>query len=112
VDHKDRKSVIRNGRQDAESEARMIIKIGDKVRMTTLTWGELITDRKGKPIHQTPSKDVYEGVVTYVGPECPNSTSPSAEVVRCTGGNTAMKLNTGFSFYPKENGAKQVLELM
>ena len=90
----------------------MEYKIGDRIRMTTLTWGELITDRKGKPIHQTPCKWVYEGVVKYVGPECPKSTVPSTEVVRCNGGNKALKLNSGFQFYPKDNGEEQIIEVL
>jgi hypothetical protein len=85
-------------------------KIGDKVRMTTLTWGELITDRKGKPIHQTASKDVYEGVVKFAGPEA--AFKGAVEVVRCNGGNKALKLNNGFQFYPKDNGPEQVVEIL
>jgi len=85
-------------------------KIGDKVRMTTLTWGERVTDRKGKPIHQNPHKNVYEGTVKFAGPEC--AFKGAAEVVRCNGGNKALKLNAGFSFYPKDNGPEQVVEIL
>ena len=88
----------------------MSYKIGDRIRMTTLTWGELITDRKGKAIHQTPHKDVYEGVVKFVGPEA--EFKGAVEVVRCNGGNKALKLNSGFSFYPKDNGPEQLVEVL
>lgn len=84
-------------------------KVGDNIRMTTLTWGEAITDRNGVTLHQTPMKAVYAGTVKYVGPECP---FPSAEVVRCTGGNTALKLDNGFQFYPKDNGQQQTVEIV
>jgi len=91
----------------------MNYKIGDKIRMTTLTWGELITDRKGKPIHQSPCKDVYEGVVKFAGPE--GAFKGAVGVVRCNGGNKALKPmypNCGFSFYPKDNGPEQVVEIL
>jgi len=85
-------------------------KIGDKIRMTTLTWGELITDRKGKPIHQSPCKWVSEGVVKFAGPEA--AFKGAVEVVRCNGGNKELKLNNGFSFYPKDNGEEQIIEVL
>jgi hypothetical protein len=88
-------------------------KIGDKIRMTTLTCGEIITDRKGKPIHQTPSKNVYEGVVKFAGPE--GAFEGAVEVVRCNGGNKALKPlnpNYGFQFYPKDNGPEQAVEVL
>ena len=88
----------------------MNYKIGDKIRLTTLTYGELITDRKGKPIHQTPAKDVYEGTVKFAGPE--GAFSGAVEVVRCNGGNKALKLNSGFQFYPKDNGTDQAVEIL
>jgi len=91
-------------------ENKMNYKVGDRIRMTTLTWGELITDHKSKPIHQTPSKDVYEGVVKFAGPEA--AFKGAVEVVRCTGGNKALKLNNGFSFYPKDNRPEQVVEIL
>ena len=84
-------------------------RIGDKVRMTTRTWGEAITDRKGKVIPRPPHMDTYVGVVKYVGPEC---SSQSSTVVRCSGGNVELKLNSGFSFYPKYNGPDQVVEII
>ena len=90
----------------------MNYKIGDKIRMTTLTWGELVTDRKGKPVHQSPCKAVYEGVVKFVGPE--GAFKGAVEVVSCNGGNKALKpLNSkyGFSFYPKDNGPEQIVEI-
>ena len=88
----------------------MKYKIGDRIRMTTLTWGELVTDRKGKPIHQTPHKDVYEGVVKFAGPEA--AFKGAVEVVRCNGGNKALKLNSGFQFYPKDSGEDQIIEVL
>jgi hypothetical protein len=88
----------------------MKYKIGDKLRMTTLTWGELITDRKGKPIYQTPAKNVYESTVKFAGPE--GAFKGAVEVVRCNGGNTALKLNSGFQFYPKDNGEEQTVEVL
>ena len=88
----------------------MKYKIGDKIRMTTLTYGELITDRKGKPIHQTPEKNVYEGTVKFAGPE--GAFKGAVEVVRCNGGNKALKLNSGFQFYPKDNGEEQIIEVL
>lgn len=87
----------------------MTYKIGDRIKMTTKTYGEAVFDRKGQMIHMQPIEDVYKGVVTYVGPECP---FPSAEVVRCTGGNVALKLNNGFNFYPKLNGVDQKVEVL
>lgn len=91
-------------------EPDMKYKIGDRIRMTTLTWGERITDRKGKPIHQTPAKDVYEGTVKFAGPE--GAFKGAVEVVRCNGGNKVLKLNSGFSFYPKDNGEEQIVEIL
>lgn len=88
----------------------MKYKIGDKIRMTTLTYGELITDRKGKPIHQTPAKNVYEGMVKFAGPE--GAFKGAVEVVRCNGWNKALKLNSGFQFYPKDNGEEQIIEVL
>ena len=88
----------------------MNYKIGDHIRMTTLTWGERITDRKGKPIHRSPCKDVYEGTVKFAGPEA--AFEGAVEVVRCNGGNTAFKLKSGFQFYPKENGEEQIVEVL
>ena len=88
----------------------MTYKIGDRIRMTTLVWGEQITDRKGNPIHQSPYEEVYEGVVKFAGPEA--AFKGAVEVVRCTGGNKALKLNNGFSFYPKDNGPEQIVEVL
>lgn len=88
----------------------MLYRIGDKIRMTTLTWGERITDKKGKPIHMAPHKRVYEGVVEFVGPEL--AFTWAAEIVRCSGGAKALNLKTGFSFYPKNNGAEQLVEVL
>ena len=87
--------------------SKVTYKVGDSVRMTTTTYGERVFDRKGKPVYAAPTKSVYAGVVTYVGPECP---FPSPTVVRCNGGNVELKLNSGFQFYPKDNGAGQLVE--
>jgi hypothetical protein len=87
----------------------MRYQVGDHVRMTTRTYGERVQDRQGKVIHQAPHVDTYVGVIQYVGPECP---FPSCEVVRCTGGNVALKMNSGFQFYPKDNGTDQVVEVL
>jgi len=87
----------------------MSYKVGDRIRMTTLTWGELIY-RKGEAIHQTPYKCVYEGAVRFVGPE--GEFRGAVEVVRCNGGNKTLKLNNGFSFYPKDNGPEQLVEVL
>ena len=85
------------------------MKVGDKVNLTTLTYGEAIFDRKGKPVDMPGLKSTYIGVIEYIGPECP---FPSAEVVRCSGGNVEMKLNSGFSFYPQDNGKEQIVEVL
>jgi len=87
----------------------MEYKIGDRIRMTTLTWGERITDRKGETVHQTPARGVYEGTVKFAGPEA--AFKGAVEVVRCNGGNKALKLNSGFQFYPKDNGEEQIIEV-
>lgn len=84
-------------------------KVGDNIRMTTLTSGEAITARNGKALHQTLVKAIYVGTVKYVGPEC---SGRSVEVVRCTGGNAALKLNNGFQFYPKDTGQNQIVEIL
>ena len=88
----------------------MTYKIGDSIRMTTLTWGEAIQDRQGKTMHQTPAKDVYEGTVKFAGPE--GAFKGAVEVVRCTGGNKELKLNNGFQFYPKDNSDEQIVEVL
>lgn len=82
-------------------------RVGDRVRMTTTTYGERVFDRKGKPVYMAPMKSVYVGIVTYVGPEC---AFPSATVVRCKGGNVELKSDIGFQFYPKNDGADQRVE--
>lgn len=89
----------------------MQYKIGDKIRLTTLTYGEAITDRKGKIVPMSPHKSVYKGTVKYVGPEIPGSLT-ACTVVKCTGGNVALDLNSGFSFYPKDNGPEQMVEVL
>jgi hypothetical protein len=85
----------------------MTYKIGDKIRMTTLTWGEAVQDRNGNVISQRPHVSTYAGTVLYVGPE---TATQSVEVVRCSGGNVGIKTTHGFSFYPKDNGPKQIVE--
>ena len=85
------------------------MKVGDKIKMTTLTYGEAVFDRKGKPVHTSPAKDTYVGVIQYIGPECP---FPSCEVVRCSGGNVELKLNNGFQFYTKDIGEEQRIEVL
>lgn len=84
------------------------MKVGDKIKMTTLTYGEAVYGRDGKMVHMAPAKDTYIGVIQYIGPECP---FPSCEVVRCTGGNVDLKLNSGFQFYTKDIGKEQVIEV-
>ena len=85
------------------------MKVVDKIKMTTLTYGEAVFDRKGKMTHQSPAKDTYIGVIQYIGPECP---FPSCEVVRCSGGNVELKLNNGFQFYTKNIGKEQRIEVL
>ena len=85
-------------------------KIGDRIRLTTLTWGERVVGRKGKEVNIQPVKSVYEGVVKFAGPE--GASRDSVEVVRCSGGDKELKLNMGFSFYPKDNGPEQIVELI
>ena len=85
------------------------MKVGDKIKMTTLTYGEAVFDRKGKMVNMSPAKDTYIGVIHYIGPECP---FPSCEVVRCSGGNVELKLNSGFQFYTKNIGKEQRIEVL
>ena len=85
------------------------MKVGNKIKMTTLTHGEAVFDRKGKMIQMPPAKDTYIGVIQYIGPECP---FPSCEVVRCSGGNVELGLNSGFQFYTKDIGKEQVIEVV
>lgn len=85
-------------------------RIGDLVRLTATTYGERITNRKGEALHMSPHVVVYEGVVKFVGPEA--EFEGAVSVVRCDGGDKALKLNTGFSFYPKDNGVKQMVEVL
>lgn len=88
----------------------MEYKIGDRIRMTTLTWGERITDRKGGAIYQAPARNVREGTVKFSGPEA--AFKGAVEVVRCNGGDVELKLNSGFQFYPKDNGEEQIVEVL
>lgn len=83
--------------------------IGDKIKLTTITHGEAVFDRKGKPIHMRPQKNVYVGIIKYIGPECP---FPSCEVVRCSGGDIELKLDLGFSFYTKDIGKETTVEVL
>jgi hypothetical protein len=85
------------------------MKVGDKVKLTTMAYGEAIFDRKGKPVDMPGYKSTYVGVIEYIGPECP---FPSAEVVRCSGGDVALKLNNGFRFYPQKIGKENTLEVL
>jgi len=85
------------------------MKVGDKVKRSTITYGEDVLDRKGNFVHIPPLKSTYIGVIEYIGPECP---FPSCEVVRCSGGNVALKLNSGFSFYTKDIGTKESVEVI
>ena len=85
------------------------MKVGDKVKLTTMVYGEAIFDRKGKPVDMPGYKSTYIGVIEYIGPEC---SFPSAEVVRCSGGDIALKLNNGFSFYPQDNGREQIVKVL
>ena len=84
-------------------------KIGDRIRVVTKTWGEAVQDKRGHIIHQNPVVDTYVGVVKFVGLECSGS---KTDVVRCTGGNVALKLNRGFQFYPSRNGENQVVTIL
>ena len=85
------------------------LKIGDKLKMTTVIYGEAVFNRKGKPVEMRGQKDIYIGVIEYIGPECP---FPSCEVVRCSGCNVALKLNMGFLFYTKDIGKEKVVEVL
>jgi len=84
-------------------------KVGDRIKMTTKTFGEAVQDRRGNVIHQLPHVATYIGVVKFVGPECPFQ---SAEVVRCSGSNAELKLNMDFQFYPQKNSDAQVVEVL
>ena len=66
------------------------MRVGDRIKMTTLTHGEAVFDRKGKSLPQSPIKDTYGVIIQYIGPASPIS---SAEVVRCSGGNVGPPSN-------------------
>ena len=85
------------------------MKVGDKIKMITWTYGEAVLDRKGKIVQTYPAKDTYIGVIQYIGPECP---FPSCEVVRCSGGNVELGLNRGFQFYTKDISKEQTVEVL
>lgn len=87
----------------------MTYKIGDKIKLTTKTYGEAVTDRRGMAVWLPPYIATYIGIVKSVGPECGLN---SATVVRCTGGNVELGLHSGFQFYPLHNGPDQVVQVM
>ncbi len=81
-----------------------------KIRFTTITYGEAVYDRKGNVVNRNwPGvQSVYEGVVEYVGSEAP---SRSATVVKCK--STGKKaILSHFRFYPQNIGKNCIVEIL
>ncbi len=83
------------------------LQVGSLVKVSWQCHGEAVFDRRGKPVHMSPTKLSATGTVYYIGPELPDSVSPSATVVKCRSAGSV-----GFNFYPDDSKDSQKFEVL
>jgi hypothetical protein len=82
-------------------------KIGQKIKVTHLTYGAAVYNSKREVINanQPPHELSHIGHIVEIKQECENG----AVVVRCEGKD---KFLSRFQFYPKDNGNNQIVEVL